>query len=61
MKAVYKCESSEFGFVNDLVNRFLVNELPGIESKTEDLVDKISELFMGSRTIRLAGCPAPES
>jgi hypothetical protein len=62
MQAIYNCTSAELRFVNDMVDRFLVNELPGASFQhDENLVDKISELFMGTRNIRLAGCPAPES
>ncbi len=62
MQATYKCNSSEFNFVNDMVNRFLVNELPGAEFQNkEDIVDKVSSLFMGTRNVRLAGAPSPES
>lgn len=62
MEATYKCTSAELNFVNDMVSRFLINELPGANfNHDENLVDKISEMFMGTRTIRLAGSPSPES
>jgi hypothetical protein len=62
MEATYKCKSAELGFVNDMVSRFLINELPGADfEKDENLVDKISDLFLGTRNIRLAGNPSPES
>jgi hypothetical protein len=62
MQASYNCNTEEFSFANDMVNRFLVNELPGAEFKnSEDIVDRISELFIGTRHIRLAGAPSPES
>lgn len=62
MQATYNCTSAELQFVNDMVDRLLINELPGASFQhNENLVDKISELFMGTRNIRLAGCPAPES
>lgn len=62
MQATYKCTSAELSFVNGLVDRFLVNELPGATfEQGEAVVDKISSLFMGTRNVRLAGCPSPES
>lgn len=62
MHAEYKCVDAELTFVNNLVDRFLLNELPGADfSRDENLVDKITSLFMGTRHIRLAGCPSPES
>lgn len=62
MHISYRCDSSELNFVNDLVDRFLLNELPGATvANNESLVDVVATLFMGTRTIRLAGTPSPES
>ncbi len=58
----YQSSDSEQQYTEDLVSRFLLNEMPGVSvNGKENVVDKITSLLMGTRHTRLAGCPNPES
>ena len=58
----YQSSDSEQRYTEDLVSRFLLNEMPGVTvNSKESVVDRVASLIMGTRHTRLAGCPNPES
>lgn len=62
MHIEYNCTDSDHHYVKALVERLMLNEFPGaVVTDGENLVDKLAEIFMGTRNTRLAGLPNPES
>jgi len=58
----FSVNDSDYAYVNELVQRFMMTALPGtVINEREMLVDRLTKLFVGTRRIRLAGCPSPES
>jgi hypothetical protein len=62
MNINYTCSNGEYFYLKPSVERLMISEFPGSTvTDKETLVDKLTDILIGTRNTRLAGAPNPES